>query len=111
MCSQQPKLPLQVLIITLPGIILAGFGFRHAGEWFHRGVFCPTPYSVSKTVGYCWPTSFKVLGVLFLGEVSSAFLPSKKVCWAHQFRYLGVGQQYPVVFETHQELHVLSLPA
>src|SRR4029450_8333891 len=32
---------------------------------------------------------FKVLGVPFLGEVSSAFLPSKKACWAHQFRYLG----------------------
>jgi hypothetical protein len=23
-------------------------------------------------------------------------LPSKKACWAHQFRYLGVGQQYPI---------------
>jgi hypothetical protein len=44
--------------------------------------------------GYCWPTSFKVLGVLFLEEVSSAFLPSKKVCWTHKFRYMGVGQQY-----------------
>jgi hypothetical protein len=39
----------------------------------------------------------QVLGVLFLGEVYSAFLPSKKACWAHQFRYLGVGQQYPGV--------------
>jgi hypothetical protein len=29
-----------------------------------------------KTGGYCWPTYIKVLGVLFLGEVSSAFLPS-----------------------------------
>ena len=49
---------------------------------------------ISKTVGtYCWPTSFKVLGVLFLGEVCSAFLPSKKAYWARQFRYLGVGQQ------------------
>src|SRR4030095_11909750 len=38
---------------------------------------------------------FKVLGVLFLEEVCSAFLPSKKACWAHQFRYLGVDQQYP----------------
>jgi len=48
--------------------------------------------------GYCWPTSFKVLGVLFLGEVFSAFWPSKKACWARQFRYLGVGQQYlPVI--------------
>ena len=53
---------------------------------------------VEQTGGYCWPTSFKVLEVLFLGEVSSAFLPSKKACWAHQFRYLGVGQQYPGVF-------------
>jgi hypothetical protein len=25
-------------------------------------------------------------------------LPSKQACWAHQFRYLGVGQQYPPVF-------------
>src|SRR5262249_10250577 len=38
---------------------------------------------------------FKVLGVLFLGEVSSVFLPSKKACWTHKFRHLGVGQQYP----------------
>ena len=42
--------------------------------------------------------SFKVLAVLFLGEVCSAFLPSKKACWAHQFRYLGVDQQYPSGF-------------
>jgi hypothetical protein len=33
-----------------------------------------------KTNGYCWPTSFKVLGVLYLEEVSPAFLPSKKAC-------------------------------
>jgi hypothetical protein len=51
-------------------------------------------------MGYCWPTPFKVLGVLFLGEVCSAFLPSKKACWSHQFRYLGVGQQYPPVICT-----------
>ena len=25
-------------------------------------------------------------------------MPSKKACWAHQFQYLGVGQQYPVRF-------------
>src|SRR5262249_44845242 len=41
------------------------------------------------TGGYCWSTPFKVLEVHFLGEVCSAFLPSKKACWAHQFRYLG----------------------
>src|SRR5918912_1266636 len=44
--------------------------------------------------GYCWPTSFKVLRVLFLGAVGSALLPSKMACWARQFRYVGVGQQY-----------------
>jgi len=41
---------------------------------------------------------FKVLGVLYLAEVSLAFLPSKKACWTHKFRHLGVGQQYPLVF-------------
>src|SRR5215475_10927940 len=39
---------------------------------------------------------FKVLRVLFLGTVSSAFLPSKKACWAPKFRHLGVDQQYPL---------------
>src|SRR4030095_9396167 len=47
------------------------------------------------TGGYCWPTSFNVLGVLFLGAVSSAFLPSKKASWTPKFRNLGVDQQYP----------------
>ena len=45
--------------------------------------------------GYCWPTSFKVLGVLFLGEVSSTFLPSNKAYWTHQFQYLGVNVMDP----------------
>ena len=40
---------------------------------------------------------FQVLGVLFLGEVSSAFLPSKKASWTLKFRPLGVDQQYPGV--------------
>jgi hypothetical protein len=62
------------------------------------------------TYGYCWPTSFKVLEVLFLGEVSSAFLPSKKACWAHQFRYLGVGQQYPYVYPLLACLEVYLWP-
>jgi hypothetical protein len=43
-------------------------------------------------MGYCWPTSFKVLAVLFLAEVSPAFLPSKKACGSHEFRHLEVGQ-------------------
>src|SRR5215831_9815195 len=38
-------------------------------------------------------SSFTVLGVLFLGEVSPAFLPSKKACWTHQFRHFWVRQQ------------------
>src|SRR5262249_41031932 len=41
--------------------------------------------------------SFKVLRVLFLGEVSSAFLPSKKAYWTPKFRHLGVDQQYPTI--------------
>ena len=49
---------------------------------------------------YCWSTPFRVLGVRFLGAVCSAFLPSKKAYWAHQFQYLGVDQQCRVVFET-----------
>ena len=53
-----------------------------------------TVHLSQKTGGYCWPTSFKVLGVLFLREVFSAFLPSKKTCWAHKFWHLGVRQQY-----------------
>ena len=55
---------------------------------------------VDLTGGYCWSTYFNVLGVLFLGEVSSVFLPSKKACWTHIFRHLEVGQQYPPVFST-----------
>ena len=43
---------------------------------------------------------FKVLRVLFLRAVSSAFLPSKKTCWTHEVRHLGDGQQYPPVFST-----------
>jgi hypothetical protein len=34
-------------------------------------------------MGYCWPTSFKVLEVLFLGEICSACLPSKKGVFAY----------------------------
>ena len=62
---------------------------------------------VQITGGYCWSTPFKVLEVHFLGEVCSAFLPSKKVCWAHPFRYLRVDQQYPGVNET---LFAASVP-
>src|SRR5436305_13682462 len=42
--------------------------------------------------------SFNVREVLFLSQVSQAFLPSQKACWTHGFRHWGVGQQYPVVF-------------
>ena len=61
------------------------------------------PLRVRLSPGYCWPTSFKVLGVLYLAEVSLAFLPSKKACWTHKFRHLGVGQQYPPVSSTPAE--------
>jgi hypothetical protein len=59
--------------------------------------------SVRKTGGYCWSSSFNVLGVLFLGAVSSAFLPSKTASWTPKFRHLGVDQQYPPVCWTHAE--------
>jgi hypothetical protein len=55
----------------------------------------PLAARVPITGGYCWSFYFKVLGVLFLGEVSPGFLPSKQACWMHKFRHLGVGQQYP----------------
>jgi hypothetical protein len=60
---------------------------------------------VHKTGGYCWSIPFDVLGVLFLGEVCSAFLPSKKACLAHQFRYPRVGQQYPPVIGAVDHLY------
>ena len=91
-----PGLPLSDLHPT-PGLM------PYPQLWYGRRISSslPTPPCnfLSKTVGYCWPTYIKVLGVLCLGEVSSTFLPSKKACWAHQFQYLGVGQQYPVVCE------------
>jgi hypothetical protein len=45
------------------------------------------PVPVELTGGYCWRTPFKVLGVLFLGKVFPAFLPSKKACGTHKFRH------------------------
>jgi hypothetical protein len=52
----------------------------------------------------------KVLGVLFLGEVSPAFLPSKQAYWTHKFRHLGVGQQYPLVsFADLPKIQMLAL--
>ena len=62
------------------------------------------------SLGYCWPTYFNVLGVLFLGEVSSAFLPSKKASWTLKFRLLGVGQQYPGVCERLRRGNSSSAP-
>jgi hypothetical protein len=60
---------------------------------------CTTPAAMyQKTTRYCWRTYFKVLGVLFLGKISPAFSPSKKACGTHQFRHLGVRQQYPTLF-------------
>src|SRR2546421_7662943 len=59
--------------------------------------------SIRKTPGYCWRIYFKVLGVLFLGEVFPAFWPSKKACGIHTFRHLGVRQQYPPVICTHDK--------
>jgi hypothetical protein len=54
-------------------------------------------------MSYCWSTYFKVLRVLFLGEVSSAFLPSKTASWTPKFRHVGVDQQCPPVIRTRDE--------
>src|SRR6266446_10460283 len=75
---------------------------RQASIILHMGVvkapLCNSGLSVSHlTEGYCWRIYFKVLGVLFLGEVSPAFLPSKKACGTHKFRHLGVDQQYLLI--------------
>src|SRR5215475_10865728 len=64
-------------------------GVMHLFPMGVKKVNCGVSVVSQKMVGYCWPTSFNVLGVLFRGEVPSAFLPSKKACWAHQFRYVG----------------------
>jgi hypothetical protein len=48
-------------------------------------------------MSYCWRIYFKVLAVLFLGEVSLAFLPVKKAWWTHKLRHLRVGRQYPTI--------------
>jgi len=50
-----------------------------------------------KTSGSCWRISFEVLGVLFLAEVSPAFLPSEKAYGIHKFQHFWVRQQYPSV--------------
>ena len=50
-----------------------------------------------------------LLGVLFLGEVSSAFLPSKKTCWTHKSRHSGVGQQYPESFQDTNSLAYMEV--
>src|SRR5215510_8788038 len=41
---------------------------------------------------------FKVLTVLFLGEVSQLFSPLKKACGSHEFRHWGVRRQYHLPF-------------
>src|SRR6266516_2302682 len=89
--SSQGLKPVSRLRGTAPRFL--AWVIRHPG-WPRREGVQP----VEITGGYCWPTSFKVLGVLFLGEVSPAFLPSKKACWTRIFRHLGVGQQYPGVY-------------
>ena len=61
-------------------------------------------YIGKETRGYCWRIYFKVLGVLFLGAVSPAFLPSKKACGKHKFRHFRVRQQYPPVMGAVEHL-------
>src|SRR2546429_2399884 len=75
---------------------VSGLAMTHPAS-LRRAADCLQPGTLL-TPGYCWQTYFKVPGVLFLREVSSAFLPSKKTCWAHKFWHLEVCQQYPPVY-------------
>src|SRR4029453_9452334 len=108
-----PPQPIGVVLPKLPTPFANGFvghgdtafeqQFLHIAVAQGEPLVEPDPMAdnfAGKTVGYCWPTCFNVLGVLFLGKVFPAFLPSKKACWTHKFWHLGVGQQYPVVLVT-----------
>src|SRR5262245_29933056 len=44
---------------------------------------------------------FKVLAVLFLGEISQLFSPFKKACGSHEFRHRGVRRQYRISYLAH----------
>src|SRR4029453_520125 len=104
--GRRPALKPSVRITRIPSSLYGPTCKREVSPCTYPALHSLFPLHVPRaplfwiTPGYCWPTHFKVLEVLFLGEVCSAFLPSKKACWAHQFRYLGVGQQYPPVWLT-----------
>src|SRR5262249_1776561 len=81
---------------------VSAFEGRHDGDvicLMQRIVDTPTPQCSpnvlccesrqlsQKREGYCWRTHCKVLAVPFLGEFSSAFLPSKKACGIHKLRH------------------------
>src|SRR4029453_6202062 len=57
-----------------------------------------------QTSGYCWPTCFNVLGVLFLGKVFPAFLPSKKACWTHKFGTWELANSIRAIFASAPQL-------
>ena len=53
---------------------------------------------VYKTVGYCWSSSFHAIRLLLLRWILAIFGPSTQAGARHDFRHLGVDQQYPGVF-------------
>ena len=60
-----------------------------------------------KPIRYCWRIYFKALEVLYLMQVSQAFLPSKKACGIHKFRHFRVLQQYPIISIRTQDTRCL----
>src|SRR5262249_54563908 len=52
---------------------------------------------VGLTPGYCWSSYFHVIRLLLLRWILAMFRPSTKACPRHDFRHLGVDQQYPPV--------------
>jgi hypothetical protein len=65
-----------------------------------------TPLKSQKTTGYCWSSSFHATWLLLLRWILEVFGPSMQARSKHDFRHLGVDQQYPTVFrDTHGPYH------
>src|SRR4029434_7543076 len=53
------------------------------------------PWVSYKAIRYCWPTSCNVLGVLFLGDVSSAFCLQRRHVGHTNFGTWGLANSIP----------------
>src|SRR5262245_65757644 len=89
------------MLIASPRRALCTWLRRVSRKYFCSGVLS------QKTEGYCWRTYFKVLGVLFLGEVSPAFLPSRRHVGHTNFGTSGFANSIRP-FSVHQPRGALS---